>query len=221
MGIKVIITGSTGMVGEGVLFECMENPEVSEILLVNRRYYKINHPKVKECIVKDLFKVEEVAEQVKGYDACFFCAGVTSVGRKEKEYTYITYDTTIHFAKVLSNLNPDMVFNYISGGMTDTSEKGKIMWARVKGKTENDLMKLPFKKVYNFRPGFMKPVKGQKNLKYYYKIIGGLYPVIRFLMPSFANTLNELGKAMINCVIKGYSKQILEIEDIRKISLLR
>jgi uncharacterized protein YbjT (DUF2867 family) len=215
MEIKVIITGATGMVGEGVLFECLEHPDIKQVLIVNRRPYNGKHPKLIECIVPDFFNLDAINDKLTGYDACFYCAGVSSIGMNEKEYSYLTYDTTMHFASKLANPNPEMIFNYVSGSLTDSSEKGSVMWARVKGKTENALMRLPFKKVYNFRPGFMKPTPGQKNIKSYYKIIGGLYPLLLMLFPNHVSTLREVGLAMINSVIKGYDKQILEIKDIK------
>src|SRR5678815_52982 len=143
-GIKVIITGATGMVGEGVLFECLKNKAVTEVLIINRRHYELQHPKLNELLIPDFFKLNEYADKIQGYDACFFCAGVTSIGKKEPEYTQLTYDITLHFANVFLNANPNSVFTYVSGQGTDSSEKGKLMWARVKGETENDLMKLPF-----------------------------------------------------------------------------
>lgn len=215
MGIKVIITGATGLVGEGVLLECLENPEVQEVLMVNRRPYNLQHAKLKECIVADFFKLDEVQDQLTGYDTCFYCAGISSAGMNEQAYTRITYDTPLFFAGKLASLNPGMIFNHVSGGHTDSSEKGKVMWARVKGKTENALMRLPFKKVYNFRPGFMKPTAGQQNVKGHYKVINFLFPVLVFLFPKHGITLKEVGLAMINSVLKGYSKPVLEVTDIR------
>lgn len=217
MDIKVIITGVTGMVGEGVLFECLENPDVKQVLMVNRRSYNLKHPKLKELIAPDFNNLKGLEDQLTGYNACFFCAGISSVGLKEPEYRSITYDTTIHFAQIISALNPDMVFTYVSGAMTDSSEKGKVMWARVKGKTENDLMKLPFKRVYNFRPGFMRATPGQKNIKSYYNLIGWLYPIIHLLLPNYVSTLQQVAQAMIYCVQNGYPKQILEIRDINSL----
>ncbi len=217
MPIKVIITGATGMVGEGVLFECLEHPSVSEVLMVNRKPYDLKHPKLKECIVLDFMKLDAFDTQLSGYDACFFCAGISSVGLSEAEYTHITYDITMNFAHKLGSLNPNMAFNFISGAQTDSSEKGRSMWARVKGKTENDLMKLPFKKVYNFRPGFMKPIEGQKNIKGYYSYIGWMYPMLKTLFPNHVSTMSQMGQAMINSVLKGYPKQILEVKDINSL----
>jgi uncharacterized protein YbjT (DUF2867 family) len=218
MDIKVIITGVTGMVGEGVLFECLENPDVKQVLMVNRRPYNLKHPKLKELIAHDFNNLKEFEDQLKGYNSCFFCAGISSVGLKEPEYRFITYDITIHFAQTVSALNPDMVFTYVSGAMTDSSEKGKVMWARVKGKTENDLMKLPFKKVYNFRPGFMRATPGQKNIKSYYNLVGWLYPIVHLMLPNYVSTLQQVAKAMIYCVQNGYPKQILEIRDINSLA---
>jgi len=216
MAIKVIITGATGMVGEGVLLECLQNENVSEVLMINRKHFDLSHAKLKKLLVPDFFQIEKFSEQLKGYDACFYCAGVSSVGMDEVSYTKITYDTTLHVAKVLVTLNSNMVFDFVTGASTDSSEKGKMMWARVKGKTENDLMGLPFKGQYNFRPGFMKPVKGQKNIKRFFKPVIWILP---YILPSSALlTLNQVGKAMIHSVLKGYAKQVLEIKDIQELA---
>lgn len=214
-GIKVIITGATGMVGEGVLFECLQNEKVSEVLIVNRRHYELQHPKLKELIVPDFFQIQQFSVNIKGYDACFFCAGISSVGMKEDKYTHITYDTTVAFAKALLANNNNMVFTYVSGSHTDSTENGRIMWARVKGRTENDLMKLPFKAEYNFRPGAMLPFEGQKNWKAAYKLI---VKIIRAISPKNVLTMQEVGKAMINAVTNGYPKSILEIADIKELA---
>lgn len=215
--MKVIITGSTGMVGEGVLLECINNEHVTHILLLNRKHHPITDPKVKEIIVKDFMQAEGIQDTLQGYDACFFCAGISSVGLKEDIYKHITYDITMHVAKILSTVNPAMTFIYISGSGTDSSEKGKLMWARVKGKTENDLLQLPFKAVYNFRPGIMRSTPGQKNVKWGFKIIDALYPMLNFLFPAFVSTLQELALAMITVVITPYKSTTLEVNDIKKI----
>jgi uncharacterized protein YbjT (DUF2867 family) len=215
MKIKVIITGTTGMVGEGVLFECLENPAVEQVLIVNRKHYDMQHHKLQELLVPDFFDLTKVTNQLTGYNACFFCAGISSVGVKEPEYTHITYDLTLHFAETLAKFNPDMVFTYVSGSHTDSTEKGSIMWARVKGRAENALIKLPFAGVYNFRPGFMKPTEGQKSMKTLYKIIAPLYPLLSLFMAKQLLTLRDVATAMINAVLKGYPKSILEIEDIK------
>ncbi|MBO9699811.1 MAG: NAD-dependent epimerase/dehydratase family protein [Sporocytophaga sp.] len=213
--MKVIITGATGMVGEGVLLECLENAEVKKVLMINRKPSPIKHAKLEELIVPDFMKLENYKDSLSGYDGCFYCAGISSIGMSEEKYTYITYDTTMHFAKVLVSVNPNLVFNFVSGGHTDSSEKGRIMWARVKGKTENDLRRLPFKAVYNFRPGFMKPFKGQKNVKSIFKVI---IPIIPIFFPKASLTMEQVGQAMINAVTKGYSKHVLEISDIKQLS---
>jgi nucleoside-diphosphate-sugar epimerase len=215
MAIKLIITGATGFVGEGVLLECLENPHVSEVLLVNRRHSECKHPKIKELVIADFFLTEEYSNSLKGYDACFYCAGISSAGMNEKDYSYITYDTTIAFARSLLRLNEGITFCFISGSHTDSSENGKIMWARVKGRTENDLMKMPFKKEYNFRPGGMIPTAGQKNAKMMYRFIVKLISVVA---PKRISTLKEVGQSMINATVKGYPKQILEIQDIKQLA---
>lgn len=211
--LNLILTGATGMVGEGVLLECLENPIVESVLVIGRRPCGHAHAKLKEIIHADLSDLTAIEDQVLGYNACLFCAGVTSIGKKEDEYTKLTYTLTMGFAKSLSRVNPGMSFCYVSGKSTDSSEKGKLMWARVKGKTENDLAKL-FTSEYNFRPGMMKPTRGQKHVLSGYKYVGWLYPVVRLLAPNAACTLKEVGQAMVNVCSKGYSKQILEVNDI-------
>lgn len=215
--MRIIITGATGMVGEGVLLQCLTNNSIEEILLISRKHYKIQHTKVKELIVADFLDIEKHKENLMNYDACFFCAGVSSIGMKEEKYSFITYTTTISFAKVLAALSTNMVFTYVSGIYTDSTEKGKLMWARVKGKTENDLMKLPFKKVYNFRPGFLLPIKNQQNVKPFVKALVVACP---YLFPSITVSLQVFAQAMINIVSKDYEKQILEVSDIKKVGSL-
>jgi uncharacterized protein YbjT (DUF2867 family) len=214
--MKVIVTGGTGMVGEGVMLECVENPAVSEILLVSRRAYGASPPKVRELIVADFMQVENVAGQLGGYDACFFCAGVSSVGKSEAEYTRITYDTTLHFAEALVRVNPKMVFVYVSGAGTDSTEKGRMMWARVKGRTENALTRVGFRAAYNFRPGMMKAMPGQTHLPGAYKAFAWIYPIMRVATPNLASTLRVVGRAMIRCATEGYPKTVLEVRDINR-----
>ena len=216
--IKVILTGATGMVGEGVLHECLQHPAIEQILVIGRRTCGITHPKLKEAILPDLSGLSAIESQLVNYDACFFCLGISSVGIKEAEYYRLTYDLTMHFAKPLGKLNPGMIFCYISGAGTDSTENGTMMWARVKGKTENDLMKLPFKKVYNFRPGILEPTKGLKNTLSYYKYFSWLFPLVKVIAPKYISTLKQLGLAMINAVVKGYEKQIIEVKDIHALA---
>ncbi|ARS39143.1 nucleoside-diphosphate sugar epimerase [Sphingobacteriaceae bacterium GW460-11-11-14-LB5] len=213
--MKVIITGATGMVGEGVLFECLDHPVVSEVLIIGRKHYDKSHPKLKELILKDFSEINNHSDLLKTYDGCFFCAGVSSVGENEESFTKKTYDFVVPFAATISDINPGMTFIYVSGNRTDSTEKGKVMWARVKGRTENALMKLPFKGQYNFRPAIMTGSKGQKNVKTIYKILG---PLISPFFPAKTLKLSEVGKAMINAVSKGYPTQILEADDIFKLS---
>jgi uncharacterized protein YbjT (DUF2867 family) len=212
--IRAIVTGASGMVGEGVLLACLNHPQVEAVLVVGRRPCGHTHPKLKEVLVKDFFDLAAAEPHLKGYNACFFCLGVSSVGMKEPEYYKLTYELTMNFAKLLSRHNPDLTLCYVSGASTDSTEKGKMMWARVKGKTENDLMKLPFKDVFAFRPGFMKPTTGQKNVLKYYKYIGWMYYLGRPFAPSVFMKLSEVGTAMINAALHGSDKKVLETKDI-------
>ena len=218
MRIKAILTGATGMVGEGVLHECLQHKDVEQVLVVGRRPCGVNDPKLREILLPDFFDLTNIQNQLVGYDACFFCLGVSSIGMKEPEYYKLTYTLTMNFATVIANQNPGMTFCYVSGKGTDNSEKGRMMWARVKGKTENDLGKLPFKKVFNFRPGIMEPTKGLRNTLSSYKYLGWLIPFIKLLSPNSVSTLKEVGLAMINAAGKGYEKQILEVKDIVALS---
>ncbi|MBE8715093.1 NAD-dependent epimerase/dehydratase family protein [Sphingobacterium hungaricum] len=213
--MKVILTGASGYVGEGVLLSCLNNAKITEILMINRRHVAISHPKLKELVVSNFFNIEEYESIVSGYDACFYCAGVSSFGKSEKEYMKSTYHTTIHFAYRIAVFNPNSVFTYVSGSHTDSTEKSKIMWARVKGKTENSLLKLPFKAVYNFRPGFIKPVSGQQNVSFAYKLFSTIFPLIA---PGKSLKLNKIASVMVNVVEEGYTKHNLEISDIKKLA---
>ena len=206
------------MVGEGVLFEALHHESVESVLVIGRRTCKTTHPKLKEIIHQDFYDFSSLEEQLKGYNACYFCLGVSSVGMDEQEYVRITYDLTMVAATTLSKLNPDMTFCYVSGAGTDSTEQGRIRWARVKGKTENHLTKLPFKAVYLFRPGLMKPTKGQKNVKTIFKIFAWPYPLWKLLFPYGACKLQELGLAMIHVTLYGYSKYILGNSDITRLA---
>jgi uncharacterized protein YbjT (DUF2867 family) len=214
--MKVIITGVTGMVGEGVLLECLANPAVDKVLSVSRKPCGHSHPKLEECLIADFRELGAVEPQLAGYDACFYCAGVSSVGMSEAEYTVATYDTPVAFATTLARLNPDMVLVHVSGARTDGTEQGKVMWARVKGKAENALTRLGIHAVYNFRPGLMKPVPGQKNLKRSYRVMLPLLPVMGLFLKSL--TLNEVGEAMIRCVQLRPPKRVLEVPDIEALA---
>ncbi len=216
--IRVIITGTTGMVGEGVLHECLQHPTVEAVLVINRKSCGVINPKLTEIIHADFFNFSAIEDRLTGYNACFFCLGVSSVGMNKDEYYKMTYTLTMQVAETLCKLNPGMSFSYISGASTDSSEKGNSSWARVKGKTENDLMKLPFRQVFAFRPGFIKPTKGLKNTKKIYRYILWLFPIGRSLFPAGFCTLKELGTAMINAVSLDDKRKIVEGKEIISLS---
>ncbi|CAN5618524.1 epimerase [soil metagenome] len=195
------------MVGEGVLHECLQHDAIDEVLVVNKRPCGITHSKLKELVHNDFYDLILIADQLNVYDACLFCLGVSSIGMKESEFYKPTYTLTMHFANTVSHQNSNITFCYISGAGTDSIEKGKLMWARVKGKTENDLMKLPFKKVYNFRPGYMQATRGLKNTLSFYKYMSWLYPALRAVFPKNVSTLKESGLTMINALTKGYNNR--------------
>ena len=217
MNIKAIVFGATGMVGEGVLHVALNHPDVDAVLAVGRKSCGMSHPKLVEIIHGDFFNYTPVENQLAGCNACYFCLGVSSIGMNEKEYTRITYDLTLAAARSLSRLNPGMTFCYVSGLGTDGTERGRSMWARVKGKTENDLQKLPFKGVYLFRPGFIKPIKGLKNAFTLARVLGAAYPLWKVLLPKYVCTLEDLGRAMINVTQRGYESRVLECTDITRL----
>jgi uncharacterized protein YbjT (DUF2867 family) len=212
--LKVIITGVTGMVGEGVTHVCLQNPQIAEILVIGRRSCGVKNPKLKEIVTPDLADLSNIEDQLSGYHACYFCLGISSVGVSAEDYYRITYTLTMHVAETLCKLNPTMTFCYVSGEGTDSSEKGRMRWARVKGKTENDLMKLPFRQVFAFRPGFMKPIKGLIRTNPYYKYITWLFPLGRLLYPSGFCTLSEVGLAMINVTRQSINRKVIGGKDI-------
>lgn len=214
MKIKAIITGSTGMVGEGVLHECLNHSDVESVLVINRRTCGIQHLKLKEIIHSDFSDFTSIENELSGYNAAFLCMGVSSVGMKEDKFKFLTYDLTMALAKPLAKLNPEITMTYISGVGTDSTEKGKIMWARVKGKTENNIINLPIKAGFAFRPGVITPTKGLKNTYKAYKVMKPLLPVFRALFPKYVCSLREVGLAMINVVLRGYDKNVLEVKDI-------
>jgi hypothetical protein len=214
MQINAIITGSTGMVGEGVLHECLLHPEVESVAVINRRACGVQHPKLKEIIHKDFSDFSSIENQLSGYNAAFLCMGVSSVGLKKEQFVHLTYDLTMALAKPLAEKNPSITICYVSGAGTDSSEVGKIHWARVKGMTENHIMQLPIKQAYMFRPALIIPTKGLKNTYTAYKVMAILIPLIKLLIPRYICSLKEIGLAMINSVNKGFEKRILEVPDI-------
>ncbi len=218
MKVRTIITGATGMVGEGVLHECFLSDYVEQILVINRRACNVQHPKLKELIHEDFSDFTFIESELKGYNAAFLCMGITSLGASEEVYTKITYQYTLALAKTLAMLNPETVICYVSGAGTKQDENIKNMWMRVKGKTEKDLQQLPCKAAYMFRPGYIQPTKGLKNTYTMYKVIAPLYPLWKLLLRKHACTLKEIGQAMIHTVTKGYNKTILEAPDIEKLA---
>jgi len=220
MGIKVVLTGATGMVGEGVLLVCLGHQAVDKVLAVGRRPCGISHEKLEELIVPDLGNLNIAAEKLAGYNACFFCAGVSSIGKNEEEYTKLTYDLTIGFAEAFKEQNEkkELTFTYVSGAGTNSTEHGKSMWARVKGRTENRLMQMFGRRAIMFRPGYMRPVNGQKNILKMYLGWRVLYPGLRVLLPKFTCSLEEVGLAMVNAAVKGSEKNVLEVKDIVRLA---
>ncbi|MDP4254976.1 MAG: epimerase [Bacteroidota bacterium] len=202
------------MVGEGVVHECLKDPRVASVLVINRKPCGIIHPKLKEVLHPDFFDLSPIEGSLAGYDACFFCLGVSSVGMPKADYFRLTYTLTMHVAQTLSRLNSGMTFCYVSGAGTDSSEKGRLNWARVKGKTENELFRLPFKAVFAFRPGYIHPTKGLKRTQKLYTYFSWMYPILRKVFPNSACTLREVGLAMIRVAAGGYDKKILEVKDI-------
>lgn len=219
--MKVIILGSTGMVGKGVLLECLEDSNIKNILVLNRQSCNINHDKLKEIIHEDFFDFSALKDQLKGFDACFFCLGVSAAGLDEKKYSKITYDLTLGFAQIMLEQSPNSVFCYISGAGTDSSEKGRIMWARVKGKTENALLALPFKESYMFRPGYIQPLKGVKSKTRAYNVFYSIFKPFYLILKSFKGLVTDsvtLGRVMIYVAMNGYDKRIIGSKDIYKLS---
>ncbi|MDR2037874.1 MAG: NAD-dependent epimerase/dehydratase family protein [Bacteroidales bacterium] len=212
--LKVIITGASGMVGEGVAQVCLENPDIEKVLVVGRRPSGLVHSKLEEIIIPDLMDLSQIKEDLKGYDACFFCLGISSVGIDAEDYYRTTYTLTIKFAEVLAGLNTAPVFCYVSGAGTDRSEKGRIRWARVKGKTENDLTQLGFRKVYGFRPGFIRPIKGLSHTSKYYRYVKWMFPIGRKLYPTGFCTMEELALSMIYLAKNDFEKQVISGLDI-------
>lgn len=219
--MKVLILGSTGMVGKGVLLECLEDSNIKNILVLNRQSCNISHNKLKEIIHENFFDFSTIKEQLKGFNACFFCLGVSAAGLDEKKYSKITYDLTLGFAQIMLELNPNSIFCYVSGAGTDSSEKGRIMWARIKGKTENALLALPFKESYMFRPGYIQPLKGVKSKTGAYNVFYSIFKPFYLILKLFNGLVTDsvsLGKAMIYVAINGYDKRIIKSKDIYVLS---
>ncbi len=193
------------------------HPDVETVLAIGRRSCEVRHPKLKELLYDDFYDYSAVEGQLAGYNACFFCLGVSSVGMSEKDYTRVTYDLTMEAAKTLSRLNPDMAFCYVSGAGTDSTEKGRVMWARVKGRVENRLKELPFRSVYLFRPGFIKPIKGLRHAHAISKAVGMMFPLLKVISPKYVCTLEEVGLAMIQAAEAGPVRQIIENRDIARL----
>lgn len=218
--MKAIITGSTGMIGKGVLLECLDDPRVEEVLLINRRPVGISHPKIKEIIHQDFLDFSSIKDQRVGYDACFYCMGVSSAGMSEAQYTEITYSMTQALATILHQLNPKMMFIYVSGAGTDSSEQGRIMWARVKGRTENMVLNMGFRDAYAFRPGIILPERGvtsrTKLYRFFYVLFRPLFPLLRRM--KSVTTTGRIGRAMINLYFHPQEKKHLEAADFNQIA---
>jgi len=217
--MKVIIFGATGMIGRSVLQECLLDDEVEAVLTVGRSVTGLQYEKLNEVIHKDLLDLSPIEGILSGYDACFFCVGVSSAGMKEREYQRVTYDITMAVAQTLVKLNANMTFIYVSGSGADSTEQGRVMWARVKGKTENALLRMPFKAAYMFRPAYIQPRKGIVSKTRLYRILysglGILYPIFKRLFPQYVTTTEILGRTMIKVAKQGAQTSIIESKDIR------
>ena len=216
--MKVVLFGATGMVGQGVLRECLLDPDVESVLAVVRNASLPQHDKLREVVQHDLSDLSAIEDGLLDYDACFFCLGVSSVGMKEETYRCVTYDLTVSVAKTLAKLNPTMTFIYVSGAGTDSTERGRSMWARVKGRTENALLQMPFKAVFLFRPAYIQPLHGiRTKTRWYgaaYALMKPLYPLLKMLFPNYVTTTECLGRAMLNVTKRGFPKPVLENRDI-------
>ena len=220
--MRVLLFGATGMVGHGVLLECLEDPDVASVLAVVRSPTGVDHPKLRELVHEDFFDYSAIETELVGHDACFFCLGVSAAGKSEEAYRRLTYDLTTAAAETLHRLNPEMTFCYVSGTGTDSTESGRVMWARVKGATENRLLRLGFGAAFMFRPGYIQPVKGVRSKTSWYQaiysVLGPLYPVWRTLAPALVTTTEKVGRAMIQVARDGFPEPILETRDINSIA---
>ena len=210
------------MIGQGVLHECLLDSGVQLVKTIGRTATGVQHPKLREIVQRDLWKYSSIETELSGLDACFFCLGVSAAGMQEADYEHVTYGIALAAAESLSRLNPQMTFVYVSGAGTDSSEQGRMMWARVKGKTENALMRLPFKAVYLFRPGFIQPLHGARSktpvYRVFYVLLKPVLPMLRWAFPDSILTTEQIGRAMLAVVRKGSPKRILESRDIRAIA---
>jgi len=220
--VRVVIFGATGMVGAGALLECLDDPRVDAVLAVVRRPTGRTHPKLTEAVQADFFDYDGLRARFAECDACFFCLGVSSAGMDEAAYRHLTYDLTLAAARALVEANPRMTFCYVSGQGTDSTERGRAMWARVKGKTENALLALPFKAAYMLRPGFIQPLKGVRSrtplYQAFYSALGFLLPVLRRLAPDQITTTVNVGRALIRLAAEGDGKRILLAADINRLA---
>jgi uncharacterized protein YbjT (DUF2867 family) len=220
--MKIVLFGATGMVGQGVLRECLLDADVTEVVAVVRSATGQTHEKLKELQHADFYDFSAVEDRLAGYDACLFCLGVSAAGLNEADYTHVTYDLTLAAAQALVRRNPGMTFVYVSGGGTDSSEKGRSMWARVKGRTENALLEMPFKANYMFRPAYIQPMHGITSRTRWYRIIyvlfGPLYPLLKKLFPRYVTTSEEVARAMLRVVKHGADRRVLENFDINRIA---
>ncbi len=212
--IKAVLFGATGMIGSGVLIECLDNVEVESVLVIGRRSCGKRHEKLKEIIHDNFLDYSIIEGELSGYNVCFFCLGVSAIGMSEEQYHIITHDYSVKAAEVLSRLNPDMTFCFISGAGADDTLKSRMMWARVKGKAENSLKSFPFKDLYLMRPAYIQPVKGVKPSYFMYKVLRPIYPLLKLFFPKYVTNTGELGQAMINAVLYGSARKTLENKDI-------
>jgi uncharacterized protein YbjT (DUF2867 family) len=219
--MNVLLFGATGMVGQGVLRECLLDPDVKQILSIVRAPTGQHNAKLRELVHTDFFNYSAIESELTGYDACFFCLGVSSAGMDEARYKHLTYDLTLAAAATLARLNPQMTFLYVSGAHTDSTEQGRSMWARVKGKTENDLLKLPFKAAYMFRPGIIQPLHGirskTKLYQFFYTALNPVLSLLRSTFPQSITTTEQVGRAMLRVAKEGFARPILEMKDITQL----
>ncbi len=219
--MQIIIFGATGMVGQGVLRECLIDPGIERVLVVGRSPTGVRSAKLIEIIHDDFTNYSAIEAQLTGFDACFFCLGVSSIGMSEDRYRHLTYDITLAAATTLARLNPQMTFTYVTGAGTDSTEQGSRMWARVKGKTENDLLKLPFKAAFMFRPGVIQPLHGVRSktawVQTVYDVSWPLWAVLRRLTPRLVTSTEQIGRGMIRVAREGYPRKVLEMEDINSL----